>query len=219
MAVTPYMNLDLPTTLVTLGPDYADQNNDAFTTVDAHDHTSGKGKQVPSAGLDINANLNFQSKKPYNLYSTQYIAQGSTLTGAGNALSVFTYSGDLYYTNGSGSAIQLTDGGSIVSSPSTVQALEITSITGDLTIGASDTFVVILVDTTASRQIDLPLASTVAAGRIYIIKDVTGDANANPMTLARQGSDTIDGETTQVMTSDFGAWFVVGDGVSEWSII
>jgi hypothetical protein len=50
------MTISLPTVGVTAGPTYASLVNAAFETVDAHDHTTGKGVQVPTAGININAN-------------------------------------------------------------------------------------------------------------------------------------------------------------------
>lgn len=219
MAITNFMNLDLPTVSVTLGPEYATQNNEAFEVIDAHDHTSGKGVRIPTAGLNINANLNAQSMKVYNLYSSQYIDQAVVLTGASNALSISTTSGDLYYTNGAGNSVQITSGGTVVTSPGTVTAFERTTVSSDITISPSDTFVVLSVDTTSIRDIELPLASTVAEGRIYIIKDKNGLSNTNPITVSRQGSDTIDLATSDTIDSNFASKMYMGDGISNWEQI
>lgn len=219
MSVTTFMNLTLPTVSVTLGPTYATQNNEAFEAIDSHDHSSGKGVQIPTTGLNINAHLNFQGTKAYNLFSTQYSNQATALTGASNALSISTTSGDLYWTNSAGNSVQITSGGAVITSPGTVTALEATAVNTNVTISPSDTFVVLLVDTTSSRTIDLPLASTVATGRIYIIKDKSGLSNTNPVTVARQGSDTIDGATSYSLASNYGAKMYIGDGVSSWSAI
>jgi len=216
MSVTNYMNLTLPTVSVTLGPDYATENNEAFEAIDAHDHTSGKGIPVPTSGLNINANLNFQSKKAYSLYSTQFVDQVVALTGASNARSVSSTDGDLYYTNSSGNSIQITSGGSLVAAPGATTALEVLAVNTNLTISAGSTAVVLLVDTTSSRTITLPLASTVAAGRIYTIKDASGLTNTNPMIIAVQGSDTVDGLTTDTMASNYGANMYIGDGALTW---
>jgi len=217
MATTNFMNLDLPTPTVTLGPQYATDNNTAFTLVDEHDHTSGKGVAVPSSGLNINANLSFGGFKPFELLATQFNSQGATLVGAGNINSVYVTGGNLYFTNGSGNAVQLTDGGSLVSTPATFSTLEITSINSNLTISAGATFVFIATDTSGGAiQIDLPLAANVANGRVYAIKDSAGDANANPITVARQGSDFIDGGTSFEMDSNYGCTWFIGDGVSNW---
>lgn len=213
---TTFMNLDLPTPTVTLGPEWATELNAAITTIDSHDHTSGKGTQVPTAGLNINENLDFNSKKVFSLLSTQYINNGSTLTGASNAGSVYMSSGDLYFTNSGGVAIQLTSGGAIASAPGNAQIFETQSISGNLVIGPSDTFVYIIVDTTAPRSITLPLANAVSAGRIYMIKDANGQSSTNNITVNISGSDTIDGSSSLTIDSNFESCMIVGDGVSAW---
>jgi hypothetical protein len=210
------MNMTIPEVLQTLGPEWAEELNAALEVVDEHDHTSGKGKKVPVAGIDINANLNFQNKKAYNLFSTQFQAVPTVLTGASNANSTSVYNDDLYFTNGAGISVQITSGGSVVSTPASLQTLEVTSINSNLTISPSDTFVFIAVDTTSSRIITLPLASAVSTGRIYVIKDASGLANDNPMTVARQGADLIDGQTSLDLDSNYsGTWFI-SDGTSNW---
>lgn len=219
MALTNFMNLDLPTVSVTLGPEWASEINAAFEVVDAHDHSSGKGVRVKTAGLDINADLTFAGFRALELRSAQFVSQPTLLTGATNANSVYVSSGNLYFTNGSGIAVQVTNGGSIVSSPGAVQTLNLTSINTNLTISPSDTFVLILTDTTASRTITLPLASAVTQGRIYMVKDVSGQANENPITLATSGSDLIDGASTQLIDSNNANVWIIGDGATNWSIL
>jgi hypothetical protein len=216
MAITNFMNLDLPTVSVTLGPEWATDVNTALTTVDSHDHTSGKGTKVPVAGLDIQADLSFNSNRASDLLSTKYTSQVSALSGASNSNSVSVSGGDLYYTNNSGTAVQITSGGSLVATPATFQTLNYTSINSNLTILPADTFVFIAVDTGAIRTITLPLASSVAQGRVYAVKDSTGTANANPIAMARQGSDTIDGLTSMNLDSNYGATWFISDGVSAW---
>ena len=49
------MALDLPVVGSTAGPDWATKLNAAITTVDAHDHTTGKGVQIPAGGIAANA--------------------------------------------------------------------------------------------------------------------------------------------------------------------
>lgn len=215
---TTFMNLNLPTPTVTLGPEWATELNTALETIDSHDHTSDKGVQIPTAGLNINADLDFNSNKAFSLLSTQFTEQTATLTGATNAGSVYVTSGDLYYTNTSGVAVQLTSGGSIVSTPGSAQIFETTVVNTDLTISAASTFVYLIVDTTTTRTIDLPLASAVTAGRIYIVKDSSGQALDNPITVNIQGSDEIDGASSQQLNSNYGSWTIVGDGIDKWYI-
>lgn len=215
---TPNMLLSLPTVSVTIGPDWANQVNAAFETVDAHDHTSDKGARITPAALDINADLDVSGQVFYNFKSIRFQDQTSTLTGSANSNALYTVNGDLYFTTGAGSAVQITSGGSIVTTPSSAQTFETIAISGDLLIGNSDTFVYIIVDTSANRQITLPLASGVSAGRIYIIKDASGLSNDNPITVTTQGSDSVDGASFQQLESTYGSWTLIGDGSANWYI-
>jgi hypothetical protein len=213
------MNLNLPVVTQTLGPEWATQLNTALEVVDLHDHSSGKGVKVKTAGLDINADLTFAGFRALNLQASQYTSQALPLSGALNANSVYVSGGNLYFTNGSGVSIQLTTGGSIVSSPGAVQNLNITSIASNLTISPSDTFVYILTDTTAGRTITLPLASAVASGRLYIIKDASGQANDNPITIAASGSDLVEGAATYQIDSNSSTTWLIGDGATNWTLL
>jgi hypothetical protein len=213
------MLLELPIVSTTISPDWASDLNTAIEDIDEHDHSSGKGVRITPAGLDINTSLDISNQTFYNFKSVRFQLQGATLTGAGNANSLYSVSGNLYFTNNAGTAVQLTSGGSIASTPGSASVFEPTSVNTNLTIGAGDTYVILLVDTTASRAITLPLASAVSNGRIYIIKDVSGQSETNNITLNRAGSDLIDGASSQVLNSNYGSWMIVGDEVSNWYII
>lgn len=109
---TPNMGLNLPQVGITSGPLYAQDVNDAFTTVDQHDHTSGSGVPIPAAALNINADLNFNYNGLLNVFKINFEGLGSTLSptfkqtlyavdqGAGGV--------NLFYNDGSGAAVQLT---------------------------------------------------------------------------------------------------------------
>jgi hypothetical protein len=216
--MTTFMNLNLPTPTVTLGPEWANQLNAALEVIDQHDHTSDKGQRVPTAGLNINEDLDFNSNKALSLQSIQLTEQPAPLDGATNASSVYVSTGDLYYTNTSGVAVQLTTGGSIVSTPSSASTFETVAVNSDLSIAPASTFVFLIVDTTLSRTIDLPAASSVAAGRIYIIKDANGLSNTNPITVNAQAGDTLDNESSQLLNTNEGSWMLIGNGLDSWYI-
>lgn len=219
MSITTFMLLDLPTVSVTLGPAWATQVNEAFDRVDIHDHTSNKGKRIVTAALNIDDDLDMGLNSLDDLHSARYEDLDATLTGAANASSTYVVSGDLYYTNSAGVAVQITDGGSVITTPASVEALSLTDVAADTIIGAGDSFVVYAVDCSVARDITLPLASAVAGGRIYVVIDATQESETNALTLSASGADTINGAATQVLESDGGSWFVVGDGSSKWYII
>jgi len=219
MSVTNFMFLTLPTVSVTLGPEWATELNAALEVIDEHDHSSGKGTPVIVAGLNIDDDLTFNSNKATTLFSTQYIDTTTPLSGVSNALSLSTAGGDLYYTNAAGAAIQLTDGGSpVFPDPAPFSTFTFSNVNSNLVIGPSNPAVYMTVDTTAARTISLPLASTVDAGRVYVFKDKNNNANVNPITIQRQGSDLIDGLTSYTISSNNGLIWVVGDGVSNWYV-
>ncbi len=215
------MNLTLPVPTVTLGPEWASEIVAAFETVDSHDHSNGFGALVTPAGLDINADLDFQTTaRAINQKSTRFADQAATLVGAINASSVYSKSGNLYYTNASGIAVQITNGASIVSSPAAVTTLQFDKVSSDTVIASGDATVYLSVDTTSGVvTVTLPAASAVAAGRIYVIADEFGKSETNALTVAAAGSDKIMGAATAVLSSNFATLFLISDGVSKWCVV
>lgn len=118
-----YMQMDLPVVSTTLGPTWAAELNAALGVVDEHDHTSGKGKQVPSAGININADLTFAGWAAINLKYSGYVPEGGSLA-ATYTNAIYSVNGDLYWNNGTGQAVKVTDG-------ATINAASIGGIGGD----------------------------------------------------------------------------------------
>lgn len=110
---TPYMNLILPVPTSEPGPTWAEELVTAYETIDSHNHTSGQGVQIPSAGISINADLNVNNYNFTNFRSTRFQDQGSSLAGASDKGCLYIAAGNLYYNNGSGVAIQLTAGSAL----------------------------------------------------------------------------------------------------------
>jgi hypothetical protein len=107
------MSLNLPTVTVTPGPTWANNVNTAFSVVDGHNHTSGSGVQIPSAGLNINADLSFAGNNATNLRSTRFSNTGGIISGANDLACLYSSGGDLYWNSGAGISIQLTIGGAL----------------------------------------------------------------------------------------------------------
>lgn len=221
---TTFMALDLPTVSVTTGPEWATALNNAFETVDSHDHSAGKGTKVPTSGINVNLDFSFNSFKAKDLKSTQFTLQPTALTGNANALSVYAYQNNLYYTNAAGTAVQITNGSTLATSTISVnaQAFTFASINTDTTISPSSDNVFLAVDTTVPRSITLPLASAVATGRIYMVKDFSGLSETNNITISPSGSDTIDSEASILLRSNYGTICLISNGAAspngQWSI-
>ena len=71
----------------------------------------------------------------------------------------------------------------------------------------------ITVDTSSPKTVQLPL-TTLRLGRVLSVKDRTGQANVNPITIQTQGGDTFEnGATSYLITTSFGsATFVARSG-------
>lgn len=59
--------------------------------------------------------------------------------------------------------------------------------------------------TAAPRTITLPALAAVPEWIEYVIKDESGGAGANNITIDGDGAETIDGATTKVINSNYGA--------------
>jgi hypothetical protein len=73
-----------------------------------------------------------------------------------------------------------------------------------------------LVNTSTAKTLTLP---TAALNAFFIVRDVTGSAATNNITLARAGTETIDGAAAnKTLTINNGAWIFVCDGTNWWQI-
>ena len=66
-------------------------------------------------------------------------------------------------------------------------------------------------------RVVLPLASVMGSGRRFMIKDATGNAATNNITIAVSGTDTIDGASSFVVDVNFASVSVLSDG-SNWFV-
>ncbi len=215
------MGLTVPVAGSTPGPLYATEVSSDLDIIAGHRHTgesNNDGYQVPTAGINIDEDLSFQNNNGIAFRSTRFQNQSITLVGSGDVGCVYEKSGDLWYNNAVGTPIQITSGGSIVSSTGGYTTVE-TSI--NLTIDAiDDTILVSCFTTPGVITITLPLADTVSQGRFYIIKDTDGYASINNISVVPNGSNTIDLSTNnQIIKSDFGALCVVSDSVNNWLLL
>ena len=99
----------------------------------------------------------------------------------------------------------------------TPNARAIRTVTTTATVGAADD--VMLCDTTAAFALTLELCIDAGPGRQVWVKDSTGNATAQNVTITPAGADTIDGGASAVLSTDDAAVMLVSDGVSRWSLL
>lgn len=168
---TPDMGLLLPVPGTEPGPQWAQDLNAALEAVDSHDHTPGNGAQVPTAGININADLQLGNYNLVNPRSTMFTNQSAPLATSADKNNVYVSGGNLYFNNSSGTAIQITTGNTV----NTSSAGNISGIGGT---GAALTYSNILKSFTFTQSSGV--TADLAGGSINIYEDV---ASANPITL------------------------------------
>lgn len=216
------MSLVLPTpgSGGTPGPLWATMLNTVFNLLDAHTHRVGSGQLITTAALNINSDLTFAGFNLTNLKSARLASNGSILSSPSDLQCVYSGpSGNLYYNNAAGTAVQITSGAGIYAAGVITNVFPTQAISNNLTILATDTYTMVAVTTGGGAiSVALPLAASVTAGRYYIIADVDGNAWTNAVTINRAGSDLIDGATSFVMGTKYGKVTLISDGVSNWRV-
>lgn len=113
MPITENMALELPAEDGSSGT-WDTLLNAAFARLDEHDHTEGNGLPVPTAGLDIDADLAFGGFAATGLKAVDFTAVAtSDLAGYVCTLFVNAADDELYYRTSSGVNVQLTDGSAL----------------------------------------------------------------------------------------------------------
>lgn len=195
---SPNMNIVVPVNLTDPSPDWGARLQTALqTTIDSHDHSSGKGVQVTPAGLNVNADLPFGSNNATALRSSRFTAQGSPLALGTDVGCIYVSGNELWYNDEAGRQVQLTNVGAVNTAP---QALIVKTVTTSYTILSTDTFQLFYyLSGTAATAITLPSSALVAPGRYYWFVDRDGNGAVNALTLTPNGGDTINGTGTSLV--------------------
>jgi hypothetical protein len=125
---TTNMSLNEPSVGSTSGPTWASETNDNWTSIDQHDHTSGKGVQLTPSALNINSDLEFNGNAATEL---KRLTIDSSATGSGTSFSVYQSGGNLYWYNGSGQAVQITNGTNVKTTGGSIDGMESTDAGAD----------------------------------------------------------------------------------------
>lgn len=122
--VSPNMGLTVPIAATAgvsgsgdTGPGYAQNISSDLNTIDAHDHSAGKGVQVTPAGMNINADLNINQNNLTQIRAVRLQSQSSTPNGTGDINELYANATGLAYINAAGVSVQLTTGGNAIQGP------------------------------------------------------------------------------------------------------
>lgn len=121
--ISPNMNLIVPTPSVDPGPDWANNINASLSIIDQHNHSPGSGVQITPAGININVDLPFNANNATGLRSVRFNPQIAPLGLASDIGCLYEVSADLYYNDGAGNQIRITESGSVTGSAGTITGL------------------------------------------------------------------------------------------------
>lgn len=136
---SPNMSLPVPVAGVDPGPDWALNLNACMSILDTHNHAAGNGVPITPGGMNISTDLPFNNNNLISARSLRMTPQPSVLGGASDLNCVSVVGVDLYFNDGSGNKIRITQSGGIAGSPGSISNL--TSPASASYVAGSTTFV------------------------------------------------------------------------------
>lgn len=136
---SPNMMLPVPVVGQDPGPQYAVDVNNCLTIVDGHNHAPGSGVQINPNGLNINSDLTMLNNNLTSAKSVRFQSQASPLSGSFDLGCIYESGVDLFYNDGNGNQIRITQSGGIAGTPGSISNL--TSPASASYVALTDTFV------------------------------------------------------------------------------
>lgn len=117
------MNMPVPVVGVDPGPDWATNVNSCLSIIDSHTHTSGQGVPITSNAININADLPFNGFNGTTFRSVRFSPQSGSIGAASDLGCLYENGVDLYYIDGAGNNVRITQGGSVTGASGTITGL------------------------------------------------------------------------------------------------
>lgn len=117
------MSLTIPVVGVDPGPQWATDVNNCLTVIDAHNHSPGFGVQIGADGLNITSDLTFNSTNLLAIRAARFTPQNAVLTLPADLAELYVVSNDLFFNDGTGAPIRITQNGSIVGTSGSISGL------------------------------------------------------------------------------------------------
>jgi hypothetical protein len=181
----------------------------------------------------LSANVALLNRNPQTFTGANTFAETVTVSKAGQALLISGLAaantkmieinpaafGAVFSVDAEGDVIMST---AFVGSTFTADAAVVLS--GTVVIGVADSPYTVAANVffvqvnTSGGAITVNMPATVGLDRHILIKDVSGDAAANNITVSGNGN-SIDGAGSQTINTDYGSRWVVGIGGSDWGVV
>lgn len=211
-STSPNMSLILPGVGITIGPTWASDLNASLTILDGHNHSPGSGVPVTPSGLDISTDLTMKNNNLIGIKSLRLQIQGSPLSGGSDLTCLYSSGVDLYFNDGSGNQVRITQGGGVAGSPGSIGSLS--SPASATYVSGSQTFVW---QSAASTPANMDGAS-------FIFRNLTASSKgltlAPPNAMASDYSLTLPSlpASTKIMSLDASGTIAAAYGVDNSTI-
>lgn len=123
VTVSPNMGLTIPITGVELGPEWANELNNSLSILDGHNHSPGNGVLITPLAMSIDSDLSINQNNLTSVRSVRLQAQPGPLATPGDVGCLYEAGVDLYYNDGSGNQVRLTQNGAITGTPGSITNL------------------------------------------------------------------------------------------------
>lgn len=117
------MGLPIPVVGIAPGPEYATDVNASLTLVDQHNHSAGYGVQITPNGLNINIDLPINSNNLTLIRTLRFFPQITTPSNPTDLGVLYETGVDLYFIDGAGNNVRITQSGGIAGSPGSISNL------------------------------------------------------------------------------------------------
>lgn len=199
---SPNMGLIIPTVSVDPGPDWADNINASLQIIDQHDHSTGQGVPITPAGLLINSDLSIIGNNLTQVRSVRFTAQGSPISQPTDLGCLYEAGVDLYYNDGGGNQIRITQSGSVAGASGTITGLPSGTASASFSSSGGGTFTFLAATSTPANFVIGPVKigrnavspksvtltpNAAQAGDYTLVFPVALPASSNYMTLDNTG--------------------------------
>lgn len=167
--LSPNMSLVIPTVGSESGPQWASDLNASLNTIDSHTHASGSGVPITPDAISITADLSFNNFNVTDVKTVRLYAQASQPGSVSDLDCLYAYGVDLYFRDGNGNQVRITQSGGVAGSPGSITGL--VSPASATYVPGTQTFV---------WQSDVNTSAIMDAGTIKIRK-LTASSNAISM--------------------------------------
>jgi hypothetical protein len=169
-----------------------DITQDLLVNVAQHTHTGADnldGYQLGADSLDVASDLQLNNNNLGSSRSVEFVSQPTNINGPNDINALYDVNGDLWFNDGFGNQIRITENGLII--PSTIASLlnwttaTLTGTGSPLIIPNNSTYNCYSCYTTsATLPIILPLVATQSAGRFFMFNDAGNNAANNNITIS-----------------------------------